>query len=344
MECISGIYKIENLVNGKVYIGQSKNIYERWYCHKNKLNSNKHNNKYLQNAWNKYGNENFDFSILEECSQDEIDDLEIYYIKKYDSANQDKGYNLQLGGKREKVKSSQTLKENLRKAHEYEFRPINKYSFDLEFIERFDCIADAGRSLNKNQTKGKNHDISGIRNAAVSFHYGGEKTGYSKTYKNYLWVFDEDLDRIKDLDFHHYRFGLNSKYPVNQYEYPSGKYICTYKMATHAFKETGISKNSIWFCVEGTQMQSNGYTFRNGNIYPPNQDIYIEPPPVYEPKNVRAVTAYDPKTGEVYKTYSSITKAVEDGFSRHISSCCKGTRKTCGGYAWRYADESNQAS
>ena len=49
-----GIYKIENKVNGKVYIGQSVNIKKRWKQHKYELNSNNHVNKHLQASWNKY--------------------------------------------------------------------------------------------------------------------------------------------------------------------------------------------------------------------------------------------------------------------------------------------------
>jgi group I intron endonuclease len=67
----SGIYKIENIINKKCYIGRSIDIYGRWYRHKNNLTKNKHINYILQNSWNKYGEANFKFSILEECIPDE---------------------------------------------------------------------------------------------------------------------------------------------------------------------------------------------------------------------------------------------------------------------------------
>lgn len=62
---ISGVYKIENRVNGKFYIGSSKDIEHRWLKHKYTLNHQKHHNLHLQLAWNKYGENNFDFSIIE---------------------------------------------------------------------------------------------------------------------------------------------------------------------------------------------------------------------------------------------------------------------------------------
>ena len=59
-----GIYKIENKVNGKVYIGQSIDIEKRWKSHISYLNKGIHRNKHLQSAWDKYGEGNFDKKIL----------------------------------------------------------------------------------------------------------------------------------------------------------------------------------------------------------------------------------------------------------------------------------------
>ncbi|MEN6292413.1 MAG: GIY-YIG nuclease family protein, partial [Methanobacterium sp.] len=61
-----GVYKISNKIDGKSYYGSSKNIEKRWLRHKNELNKNKHINILLQRAWNKYGEENFIFSVVEE--------------------------------------------------------------------------------------------------------------------------------------------------------------------------------------------------------------------------------------------------------------------------------------
>ena len=63
-EKISGIYCIENTKNHKKYIGQSIDIYQRWYVHKSKLNMNKHHSHHLQQAWNKYGDNCFIFYSL----------------------------------------------------------------------------------------------------------------------------------------------------------------------------------------------------------------------------------------------------------------------------------------
>ena len=92
----SGIYQIRNKVNGKVYIGQAQDIDARWRQHRNELNRGVHHNKYLQNAWEKYGSELFEWSVIEQCSIDQLNQREIYWIEKTGAYGE--GYNLTLGG------------------------------------------------------------------------------------------------------------------------------------------------------------------------------------------------------------------------------------------------------
>lgn len=83
MEIIHGVYQIRNLVNNKVYIGSSwgeGGIFERWATHKRTLFLGKHENNYLQRAYNKYGKDNFEFSILELCPPKDAYKLESYYL------------------------------------------------------------------------------------------------------------------------------------------------------------------------------------------------------------------------------------------------------------------------
>lgn len=79
---ISGIYRIKNILNNKCYYGSSKDINKRWNRHKNELNKNKHGNILLQKSWNKYGNENFIFEIIEECDINLLLEKEQYYLDK----------------------------------------------------------------------------------------------------------------------------------------------------------------------------------------------------------------------------------------------------------------------
>lgn len=92
----SGIYKITNLKNGKFYIGSSKDIEFRWNEHKKHLNGNYHINKKLQNAWNFYGKENFEFTIVELVSNDETFLLkrEQFYFDIFKPYIKEIGYNI----------------------------------------------------------------------------------------------------------------------------------------------------------------------------------------------------------------------------------------------------------
>lgn len=77
---ICGIYAIVNVVNGKKYIGSSADVNLRWINHKTKLNHNKHVNRILKSAWNKYGADRFVFVVLEQCSKPELLQREQHHI------------------------------------------------------------------------------------------------------------------------------------------------------------------------------------------------------------------------------------------------------------------------
>lgn len=112
-EIICGIYKIENLVNDKVYIGQSKNINERIRKHKESLKYNHHFNKHLQRSWNKYGENNFKFNVIDICDYELLNDKEQFYINKYNSMNSNCGYNKESGGKVKKLSDETKIKISL---------------------------------------------------------------------------------------------------------------------------------------------------------------------------------------------------------------------------------------
>ena len=69
---ICGIYKITNIDNGKMYIGQSNDVIDRIRHHKSYLKYNRHKNKRLQYSYNKHGAKAFKFEILEECPEKEL--------------------------------------------------------------------------------------------------------------------------------------------------------------------------------------------------------------------------------------------------------------------------------
>lgn len=87
------IYLITNKINGKKYVGQTiQNPKRRFRRHKYN-----YDNTAIGNAFDKYGEENFELEILEECESDNLNDREKYWINYYNAYEE--GYNLSIGGK-----------------------------------------------------------------------------------------------------------------------------------------------------------------------------------------------------------------------------------------------------
>ena len=90
------IYKIENKINGKVYIGQTITpLNQRMSKHFSRARTGE-NLTGIDAAIAKYGQENFNIEIIDTCEANQLDELERFYIAKYDSYNN--GYNLTKGG------------------------------------------------------------------------------------------------------------------------------------------------------------------------------------------------------------------------------------------------------
>ena len=93
-----GIYKITNLINNKIYIGKSVDIFRRFAQHKSPYEHERNANFPLYQAFKKYGIKNFDFQILEECDEKDLDKKETEYIQQFHSLVHENGYNIRSGG------------------------------------------------------------------------------------------------------------------------------------------------------------------------------------------------------------------------------------------------------
>lgn len=111
----SGIYCIKNKINNKVYIGSSQQIQYRLMGHLYYLKNQKHQNRHLQRAFNKYSENNFEFIILEKVNKNKLIEREQYWIDYYDSANRNKGYNITPKSNRSKF--SEETKKQMSKNH-----------------------------------------------------------------------------------------------------------------------------------------------------------------------------------------------------------------------------------
>jgi hypothetical protein len=91
---LSGVYQIMCNSTGKKYIGSSVDIHERLEHHRASLRKDKHTNPHLQSAWNKHGEENFEFSVLQLTEIDNLLSAEQYWLDKTQSYKRENGFNI----------------------------------------------------------------------------------------------------------------------------------------------------------------------------------------------------------------------------------------------------------
>lgn len=166
-----GIYKITCKINGKIYIGCSKNIANRWTQHILLLNQGKHHNKDLQRDFNKYSIINFTFEIIEILNNiDQLFFKESFYILKYNSIDTNIGYNKNIG----KIDNNTVLDNDI---------DLNKYlnTIDKETIE----LIKANIVVEDADTYHKLKDIKNIDNALSENWFAKNKNSY-KLIKNSL--------------------------------------------------------------------------------------------------------------------------------------------------------------
>ena len=243
----SGVYCITNLINNKQYIGQTYNLKYRWRTHRNSLKANRHHNKHLQYAWNKYGEDSFKFDILEYCSVDLLDKREIYWIEFYNTIQ--KGYNLAEGGLG--CRGYKHTEEELNK-----MRQIQKPKAVLQLDRNFNIIAEWQSASHAMKTLGfpSRRVIEDVC----------QRVKNQKSYKNYIWVYKDEYDKgIIPWDYYSTIFNYNSK-KVNQYDL-NMNLINTFNSANEASKILNIHCSQICRVCKYEQKQAHNYIFRYAN-------------------------------------------------------------------------------
>lgn len=202
-EKVCGIYRIENLVNHKSYIGQSIDIYDRWYDHKWALNHRQHKNSHLTRAWDKYGEDSFKFTILEECAENELNDKEIYWVDYYDAYYC--GYNQTRGG--DGCLGKQWTDEERERVS----RSVLQISLEGNIINRFINIDEAEKQTGVSRRQIWNC----IHKTARYIARNGKKYEHiEKTAGGYIWIYE---DKLNELDLSNYVSNVR-KYTVFQYD------------------------------------------------------------------------------------------------------------------------------
>lgn len=153
------IYKIINKLNDECYIGSSIDVKKRWNRHKRDLFKGKHHSIILQRAWDKYGENNFEFIILEETEK--LIDRENYYLlllepvynicrSAYSTTGRE--YKEETRVKHKKF----ALENNIRppkETYEQKYKAVIKVDKITNIdIEEYKCLSDACFAIGKNYT------------------------------------------------------------------------------------------------------------------------------------------------------------------------------------------------
>lgn len=313
-----GIYCIENKVNNKKYIGLSHNIENRWKSHIRALNCNKHINSYLQSSWNKYGENSFDFYIIEQCADNVIKERERYYISLYNTLNREYGYNQTSGGDGvkdldfncvEKISISETL---------YPVVQLDKMG---NLVGEYRNCRVAAKAI-----KAKTENIRNCCNKR----YG------CKTIGGFIWMYKFDYEQ-NACDVNYYKPQKCGK-PVNQYTI-DGKFITMFRDAREAERQTGCSYKHISSVCTGKRKTCGGYIWRFANdtqgiktidnIINSNEFVGIQ-----GSKPIARILS----NGDIIKTFVSIAEAARfyNINKSGIGNVCKGKLKQTHGMTFKF--------
>lgn len=242
---LCGIYKITNIVNGKVYIGQSINMKARWKDHINSLNRQTSHSILLQRAWDKYKEENFTFEILELCAEDMLDEIERKYIEQYDACNN--GYNIESGGNSNKHLSIET-KQKISNAH-----IGKKHSDDTRQKMSKSRTGNNNGMYNRKHTDESKRKMSDAKIGKPGFPRSDKQREAARLANTGKIVSETTRIKISEAN--------KGKIPVNKNLRPvyNVELDKIFDNASNASKELKISSSNIIACCEGKRKSCGGY-------------------------------------------------------------------------------------
>lgn len=183
---VCGIYKIVNKATGQCYVGQSQRTKKRIKEHLRLLRYNKHPNQHLQNAYNKYGAENFCGEIEVECKDlKELDMLEEAFLKKDAWFDTPTVYNIAdfakapMRGKTHSEESLQRIRMG-RRASTFDYKSpeyrstlskaqMARFHSDPKFIEKLRFILENSDLSYAERARKLNADTSAVRRLALKY-------------------------------------------------------------------------------------------------------------------------------------------------------------------------------
>jgi group I intron endonuclease len=183
----SGVYQIRCIPTGKVYVGSAVNLRDRWYRHCKSLAGGKHRNRYLQSAWDKYGEQSFEFEILEYVDVSHLLHVEQEWIDSTGCTDKTIGFNLYNIAGSPGQSLAQTW-EGFIDSDNNEVIITNLH----EFCRKNDLSFNAMHRLAKGQSKLKAHKGWTHRNSV-------RHRDYIKTYDGFIDPNGRQVDIITNL-------------------------------------------------------------------------------------------------------------------------------------------------
>ena len=225
---IIGIYRIYCIANKMSYIGQTTNWEKRLKKHKWELKNNKH----LQNAWNKYGSKNFEFSLILECKEEDLDFEEKYWLNIFGYPDNKKVFNLESGGHANKHLSVETK----------------------EKISAF----NKGKHLTKEHRKKLSDSKKGEKNPCYGKTYSSEERQKISLKMKSIKHNQNSINAIKQSN-------INKQIPVLQYDL-NGNFIKEYSGIQFAARETKSQASLIHKVCNGERKKTNGFIWKYKKI------------------------------------------------------------------------------
>jgi group I intron endonuclease len=178
-----GIYLIENKKTGQKYIGQSYNIERRWREH---LRCKDRKRSYIDNAIHKHGNEKFTLSIICELEKDDdlLNEMEKYYIWKFNTYEDKNHYNLTPGGDFSPMKLPGMAAKISKKLKGREFS--EEHRKNISEAQKGKKISEKTKNKISKATSGENNPMFGrhhTESARFKMSCRRNSTGYYRVYK-----------------------------------------------------------------------------------------------------------------------------------------------------------------
>jgi group I intron endonuclease len=237
----SGIYCIINNINQKRYVGQACDLKQRKIRHMSDLKCGRHHNNHLQYSYNKYGEDCFDFIILETCEISLLNEREIYWMEYYNVL--DSGYNQSVGGVG--CMGYRHTEEEIAKMRQIQNpKPVYQLDKDGHFIKEWTGASHAGKCLDIPVTNIKK---------SCNRENGTRQSG------GYIWIYKEDFNSV-DMSYY-FEKNKNSPKPINQYDLDMN-FIQRWGSVTEAETLGGFRRSEISRVCHNKRKTHCGFIFR----------------------------------------------------------------------------------